>query len=57
MPMVVPRTLLVLVCLVLNHPAWGQAAIDITLKQGTASEAQTRDQLRGKILKDRVFSL
>jgi hypothetical protein len=29
-----------------HHTAWAQAAIDITLKQGTTGEAQTRDQLR-----------
>ena len=43
----VPRTaLIVLTASFLSAPLSGQPALDITLKQGTVREAQTRDQLR-----------
>jgi hypothetical protein len=46
MSIVMRRILLLMVALAVHHTAWGQAAIDITLKHDTAGEAQTRDQLR-----------
>jgi hypothetical protein len=38
--------LLLMAAVAVHHTAWAHAAIDITLKQGTTGEAQTRDQLR-----------
>ena len=46
MSIVVRGVLLLVVALVVNHTASGQATIEIRLRQGTTGEAQTRDQLR-----------
>ena len=39
------RVFLCVVMLAVNHPAFGQAKLEIALKQGTPDEARTRDQL------------
>jgi hypothetical protein len=40
------RVALCVVMLALNHAAFGQAKLEIALKQGTPGEARTRDQLQ-----------
>ena len=40
------RVVLCVVMLALNHTAFGQARLEIVLKQGTPGEARTRDQLQ-----------
>ncbi len=45
MALVARTGLLLVVALALNQTTLGQTALKITLKQGTAGEAQTRDQL------------
>lgn len=46
MALVARTGLLLVVALAVSQTAVGQAALEITLKQGTARESQTRDQLR-----------